>query len=505
MPPLTNPFFLFLFFYLTFFLTFIRPNGGHDQEGTALPYVARTTKQTTIKTSSLDGISSSRSNSSNSIFNQESSSTSQSNPNSNSNSRGYNMEDNTVRTGRKHETDVYGLDNEFLKKICSWRPKVFGIPRTDGQTTPEIVSSISSQKSNSQYELSQISGDGNNGLNSSKLPISTAGIPTFEQFRKVTETLWEKAQDFLPSRPGGNMDEKENRYRSRKENKNENGNGNEIINIRKERRNNDLEQKKSTVETREKNKTYVIASRNTNQSNNVVIHSNNDNNINFSDDNNSSSRSSSNHGDKKKKINQQNSVNYDVDQSIKGPYSRTYLSSQNLDPSCLLDSRNELEHNRNSYLFPDRVETEIENESESESESEDVRNKERLENEEMIEKQRFKSSRERGSSNPIFPNTNPNLNSVSQLSYQKDLEVKIKTESFENEDNTTINENNNNDDYNNDNNNNNNNNNIINNNNNDHNLNYFRPMMISSDDCIVNNISLNYNNKKYLINHINSS
>ena len=95
------------------------------------------------------------------------------------------------------------------------------------------------------------------------------------------------------------------------------------------------------------------------------------------------------------------------------------------------------------------------------------------------------------------------LNSVSQLSYQKDLEVKIKTESFENEDNTTINENNNNDDYNN--NNNNDNNNIINNNNNDHNLNYFRPMMISSDDCIVNNISLNYNNKKYAINHINSS
>ena len=224
-----------LLIYLNFsfiFLLFFRPNGGQDQEGTALPYVARTKKQPPQKSNQSDGLGGSRCNSNNSIFNQD--------PGSASSSQKKNTDRCTVRTGKENDKSVYGMDNEFLKKICSWRPKAFGSPRTEGHNTSDKSDPSAFQNGDSHSDISKINGEGKSPflrrLNSSNLLISEGGIPSFEQFRKASGALWERAQDFIPSEKNEIEGEGRNRKEKEKENydeikiqKIENSNGEEKV------------------------------------------------------------------------------------------------------------------------------------------------------------------------------------------------------------------------------------------------------------------------------------
>ena len=82
----------------------------------------------------------------------------------------------------KRGKGAYGLDNDFLKFICSWRPKVFNVVDPDQQLSDRLAAG----KSTSQVDS----------------PLSPA-MPSFEQFRKASGSLWERAQDLVPRQGTG--------------------------------------------------------------------------------------------------------------------------------------------------------------------------------------------------------------------------------------------------------------------------------------------------------------
>ena len=156
---------------LTVIFEIIRPNGGQEQEGTALPYVSRTPKVGS-KSNLLDSVGSSRGSSSNSIFINDNAAVSTKSTD----------EYENVNRMNKRGKGAYGLDNDFLKFICSWRPKVFDVADPDKQLSDRLAA----------------------GKNSSQVdsPLSPA-IPSFEQFRKASGSLWERAQDLVPRQGTG--------------------------------------------------------------------------------------------------------------------------------------------------------------------------------------------------------------------------------------------------------------------------------------------------------------
>jgi hypothetical protein len=139
--------------------------------------------------SSTDHMGGSRSNSSNSIFNQD---TTPKPP---------------IETGRvtSRATGVYGLDNEFLKRMCNWRPKAFDVLDPDDLLAERIT----------------LGTPGISPASSADSPRAPA-IPTFEQFRKATESLWVRAQDLLPKQGRGRRTE---RRSEKKEGKSPDGRG----------------------------------------------------------------------------------------------------------------------------------------------------------------------------------------------------------------------------------------------------------------------------------------
>jgi hypothetical protein len=139
--------------------------------------------------SSSDHMGGSRSNSSNSIFNQD---TTPKPP----------VETSRV-SGRA--TGVYGLDNEFLKRMCDWRPRAFDVLDPDDLLAERITPGT----------------PGISPASSADSPRAPA-IPTFEQFRKATESLWVRAQDLLPKQGTGRRAERKS---ERKEGKSPDGRG----------------------------------------------------------------------------------------------------------------------------------------------------------------------------------------------------------------------------------------------------------------------------------------
>lgn len=89
--------------------------------------------------------------------------------------------ENTNRMNKRGK-GAYGLDNDFLKFLCSWRPKVFDVVDPDQQLSDRLAAG----KSTSQVDS----------------PLSPA-MPSFEQFRKASGSLWERAQDLVPRQGTG--------------------------------------------------------------------------------------------------------------------------------------------------------------------------------------------------------------------------------------------------------------------------------------------------------------
>lgn len=115
---------------------------------------------------------SSRGSSSNSIFINDNATTS---------TKSTDEYENANRMNKRGK-GAYGLDNDFLKFICSWRPKVFNVVDPDQQLSDRLAAG----KSTSQVDS----------------PLSPA-MPSFEQFRKASGSLWERAQDLVPRQGTG--------------------------------------------------------------------------------------------------------------------------------------------------------------------------------------------------------------------------------------------------------------------------------------------------------------
>lgn len=124
------------------------------------------------KSNLFDSVGSSRGSSSNSIFINDSAAVS---------TKSTDDYENVNRMNKKGK-GAYGLDNDFLKFICSWRPKVFDVADPDKQLSDRLAAG----KKSSQVDS----------------PLSPA-IPSFEQFRKASGSLWERAQDLVPRQGTG--------------------------------------------------------------------------------------------------------------------------------------------------------------------------------------------------------------------------------------------------------------------------------------------------------------
>ena len=527
---------------------YFRPNGGQDQEGTALPYVARTKKQPVQKTNQTDGLGSSRCNSSNSIFNQD--------PGSASSSQRKNINESTVRTGGEDEKGVYGMDNEFLKKICSWRPKAYGSPRTEGHNTSDKSDSSVSRNDNFHDDVSQINCDGklpfSRRLNSTNLPISESGIPSFEQFRKATGALWERAQDFLPSAKleeiGENRNRKENRNGNGKENGNGNGNGNgnddEVMNKEIENKNGE---ENNRVEDGEENRNHEGDLRNNDKHNFEFFDMNDDEKYNKNNKNSKNSKNGKNSKNSKNVTNgivdenrknqnkiefikelhlgknqSDNNFNYynntnnyiekdliiiensdsvSVENSFEKILVETKISENLISPRKLISKNkiDEIRHSSPSNIksineieckngydnsvstvngYHNKYNHENKNEIENENENNDVTNGINSEYDRMG-RHRKNGQRSRGLSNPIFPIHGVLTNSMQHVPFDNRY-IEKKGDKNVHEDNINSK-------------------NSYFNNENNIPRERPRPMIVSSDDCIVNinNLSLNYNNKMF--------
>ena len=408
------------------------------------------------------------------------------------------------------------MDNEFLKKICSWRPKAFGSPRTEGHNTSDKSDPSAFQNGDSHSDISKINGEGKSPflrrLNSSNLLISEGGIPSFEQFRKATGALWERAQDFIPSEKNEIEGEGRNRKEKEKENydeikiqKIENSNGEERVSFEgreKSRsceadvRNNNTHSFDSycdinNINKNGKNGKNDIDYENRSIYNNIEVLNELCSESNHNDDITNYHNNDSNYA-KKDQISIENSNFIKTEHSLENQFIETENSGKLISSNNII-SKDEIIKNENCSssstvkLKKDIEFKNINNDSIStvnrfDNKPENYCNEEnngKNSDYDRTGKQRRNGQRSRGLSNPILPIHSVLTNSVQHVPFdKKDIVIKGNENMIEhNMDNNS---------------------NYLNNGNIFH-RERSRPMIVSSDDCIVNinNLSLNYNKKMF--------